>query len=156
MDTNETRAGRAQPGVRPDHRDPYSALFCPVHHAKPLRTPGWVQEPRMRILSDSGAHVGVQLCVGCILELTTGGIVHFILSCATACCVHLGQKYHLFAAQESSSHSLCLEIPFHPSRLRTRVSSSGKLSLTLPGISSCPHITTFTHTCTRMHTYLCP
>lgn len=110
----------------------------------------------MRLLSDSGAHVGFQLCVGCILGLTTGGIVHFILSCGTDYCVHLGQKYHLFAAQESSSHSLCLEIPFHPSRLRTRISSSGKLSLTLPGISSCPHITTFTHTCTRMHTYLCP
>lgn len=124
-------------------------LPCSVllHHA---RTPGRVEEPQTCGPSDSRATCQapalISLCWShtSVPEWTSGGVVHSVLSSRAARHGHLGLEHYLCVAQESSNRSLCLGISSRPAQLRMQLSCSGELSLTWPGISSCPHITTHT------------
>ena len=129
-------------------------LPCSVllHH---MRTPGGWRSPRGASLQTLEPRVGLWLSLACVGSHTSvpewiaAGVVHSVLSSRAAHYAHLGLEHYLCVAQESSNRSLCLGISFRPSRLRMQISCSGEPSLTWPGISSCPHITTrtYTHTC---------
>lgn len=114
-----------------------------------------MEEPQRCSPSDSRATCRAPALTGLcwvhtsVPEWIAAAVVHSVLSSRAAHCVHLGLEHYLCVAQESSNHSLCLGISFRSSRLRMQISCSGELSLTWPGISSCPYVTTptYAHTC---------